>query len=108
MSLCYRLFVTTQGCDDNEKAFGIKERLRALLAEWYARKEISGYGVVSAMEPQDYLDYELDRELIEPVTHGAFPFVWVDLTYEADAPPHRLLEALAREYNLLLLDSYTA
>ena len=82
-----RLFATTQGCTSGETARELMRAAMAELAEIYERGVIAGYKLLVLKEEDDYEDQDLDRPLIERETGGAFPALYLNVTYRIDQTP---------------------
>jgi hypothetical protein len=81
-TLVSRTFVTRDGCANPDEARArIGELCRALDAR-YQRGELLGYESYVVASDDDYLDHDLEyvRALVETVTHGVLPFIWLNIT----------------------------
>lgn len=77
-----KTFVTRDGCASRDDAQAqVRELGRALDAR-YQRGELRGYESFVVASDDDYLDYDLEhvRSLVEPITRGALPFIWLNIT----------------------------
>jgi hypothetical protein len=82
-------FVTRVGCDSLAGAFETKVRVEKILSEWYEIGDILGYRIAALGHPEDFDDFDIDREFVESATNGALPVVYCSITTlpgDADAP----------------------
>jgi hypothetical protein len=104
-------FVTTQGCQDTGKALETTDRLEDMFSKWCTEKRIMGYTLFTGLVERNYETYNLDREMIERITHGAFPFIFLSVTFDREAVGHvsgyplELVEVV-QEYGFQLADSF--
>ncbi|MFD5748776.1 hypothetical protein [Streptomyces sp. NPDC127033] len=85
MGLQSRIFVTREGCDVPETAIDLVRRLGRQLAVHYKSGQLAGYETVAITELGDFENEEIDRELVESVTCGQLPAIYVNLTFELDS-----------------------
>ena len=81
-TLVSRPFLTRDACANPDEARArIGELCRALDAR-YQRGELLGYESYVVASDDDYLDHDLEyvRALVETVTHGVLPFIWLNIT----------------------------
>jgi hypothetical protein len=88
MTLTPRLYVTEQGVTDPGSALEVARELRAHFADLLAQDVISGYQVTPITSDEDFEEEDLPRELIEGVTEGRLPAVYVNMTYDDANPRH--------------------
>jgi hypothetical protein len=109
MRLGARVYVTTKGCEDDERALATRIALADLLAERLADGLLTGYEAADVASEEDLDHADLDPEHAEAVTGGRLPFVYANLTYDADDP--RQLDAdfgdVIRRFGLQLVRDLT-
>jgi hypothetical protein len=44
----------------------------------------AGYHGVALVEPDDFEEDDIDRDLVESVTHGRLPAIYLNITYDLD------------------------
>lgn len=67
-----------------EAAISTIRSLREALQPRLTAGTLAGYSAVALLEPDDFADEDIDPALVEPVTHGALPAVYLNLTYDLD------------------------
>ena len=110
MELRCRIYVTRQGCENNHKALETTEQLRGVLFRYYTEGRIEGYAIAPGLDEEDYDDHDIDQDLVEKITGGKFPFIFINITYDQkkvnlESQTLAPIEGLAQEYGLLLAAS---
>jgi hypothetical protein len=82
VTLVSKTFVTRDGCADADEARARVRELGTALDARYQRGELRGYESYVVASDDDYTDYDLEyvRPLVEAITHGALPFIWLNIT----------------------------
>jgi hypothetical protein len=88
MSLATKIYVTEQGATDPDSAIRVSRALGAHFADLLAQGLISGYQVTAITGDDQFEEDDLPRELIEGVTEGRLPAVYVNMTYDDADPRH--------------------
>jgi hypothetical protein len=84
-----RIYVTADGIADAASALALRARIAEALQRHLQDGLLSGYEVGSVTSEDQWADEGMDRDIIEPVTGGALPVVYVNLSYDADDPRQR-------------------
>jgi hypothetical protein len=87
MRLQARVFVTTEGCRDEEASHELMRAAAAVLEELHKRRVIAGYRLSAIVAEDDYEEQDLDRPLIERETAGVLPALFLNVTYRIDGDP---------------------
>lgn len=103
MSLACREYATRQGCDAVSTAIARREAIGDVLDAWLKENRIKGFEALFIRNQDDLIEYDLDEGSISEVTGGAFPFLWVNVTFESGKFDTSTLAPLEREYGLQLL-----
>lgn len=104
MNLQAWVYATTEGCDDRDAAVAlmrtVAERLRAI----EPRRPGLGADVIAVADAQDYDDFDVEPDLVAPVTAGRLPFVLLSLSFDLDVAPAGAaeLDALVAQYGFRL------
>lgn len=80
MDLVCEIFVSAREFDTDEEALSLMRRLGSRLSKLQKEGTLVGYQVVTLMESNDFDDEDVDRELVESVTGGRLPTIYVNLT----------------------------
>lgn len=65
----------------------VLEALRALeshLERRFKAESFAGYQAVALVEPDDFEEDDIDRDLVESVTQGRLPALYLNITYDLD------------------------
>lgn len=89
MRLGARIYATTGGFDDRASAIAVKDAIGDALAARRAAGLLAGYEATVIATDEDWEEQGLDREVIDDVTGGALPVIYVNVTYDADDPRQR-------------------
>jgi hypothetical protein len=106
MGLACREYVTRQGCDTMSTTIARREAIGDVLDAWLKEKRIRGFEALSIRNQEDLIEYDLDEGSIYEVTAGAFPFLWVNVTFESGKFDTSTLAPLERDYGLRLLSEF--
>ncbi|GAB3883198.1 hypothetical protein ACFQ1S_44655 [Kibdelosporangium lantanae] len=73
------------------KEYGTVEAALMALRELEAKLEakvdadsIAGFTIVALAEPDDFVEYDINRVQVESVTHGRLPTMRLNITYDLD------------------------
>jgi hypothetical protein len=89
MRLGARIYATTHGCEDRPCALAAKDAIAEALAQRRAAGLLAGYEATVIASDEDWEEQGLDREVIDAVTGGGLPVIYVNITYDADDPRQR-------------------
>jgi hypothetical protein len=84
-----RIYATTHGCEDRAYALAVKDAIAEKLAQRREAGLITGYEATAIGSDEDWEEQGLDREVIDEVTGGGLPVIYVNITYDADDPRQR-------------------
>jgi hypothetical protein len=87
MRLQSRIYITTQGCQDEVATRVLMDEATALLDELYDRGKLTGYKALVLTTDDDYAEQDIERELIVTDTSGQLPALYLNLTLSLDAGP---------------------
>ncbi|HET9622077.1 MAG TPA: hypothetical protein VFP84_11965 [Kofleriaceae bacterium] len=87
MRLQSRIYITTQGCQDELTTRALMDQATALLDELYDRGKLTGYKSHVLTSADDYAEQDLERDLIVADTGGKLPALYLNLTLSLDAGP---------------------
>jgi hypothetical protein len=106
MARAFAIYVTRHGADDAEATRETMFALGRELRPRYDDGRLAGFEVVAVLDDDDYVEYEIDREWLEEEQVGPPPFIYVEVTWEADRPAPDV-DDLVERYQLQLLGSVT-
>ncbi|GLZ02379.1 hypothetical protein [Actinoplanes sp. NBRC 103695] len=86
MNLECWIYATRQGCETPESAVSVVRRLGPRFRSWLDAGLIAGYQAVALTDPEELVERDLDPEILDPVTHGELPAIYLNLTYELGGP----------------------
>lgn len=86
MRLGARIYATTHGCEDRACALAVKDAIAEALAQRRADRLLTGYEATAIASDEEWELQGLDRELIDEVTGGGLPVIYVNITYDVDDP----------------------
>jgi len=94
------IYVTTEDLGDRPstlaKLHALGDRLRQLTVD----RPGLGYSAASLFDPASFEEEDVDRELVESVTSGKLPAIYLNLTYDLKriVPGDPLIEAILKDY----------
>jgi len=104
------IYATVDGCVDREATVAIMNAIADRLAAIAARNPALGFQVIPLVEPEDFDDFDVDAQLLAPVTRGRLPALTVNLSFDidrcADGDPE--IDALLAAHGMVLLASIPA
>lgn len=84
MNLACRIYVSRQEFETQEAVVDIKNALGSRLSSLLNNEIIAGYAVTILSETDDFDEEDIDREIVESVTAGHLPAIYVNVTYDID------------------------
>jgi hypothetical protein len=103
MNLQTRVYVTTVGCQDREATVAVMHAIGQRVRAIAARRPGLGWQAIALADEQDFEDFDVDRDLITPVTGGRLPVGNLNVSFDLDQGPagDPELDALVAEYGLV-------
>jgi hypothetical protein len=86
MSLATRIYVTEQGATDHDSTVRLAREIGADLHKLLDDGLLEGFQSVAITSEEHFEQDDLPRELVEGVTEGRLPAVYVNLTYDDENP----------------------
>lgn len=86
MRLSARIYATTHGFRDRAGAIVVKDEIGDALAQRRSAGLLAGYEATVIASDDDWEEEGLDREVLEEVTGGRQPFIYVNVTRDVDDP----------------------
>jgi hypothetical protein len=76
---------------DREAVIAQVAEMKAALDPLLDRGVFTGWAIDSLLTEDDFDDRDIDPELVEPITGGELPAIYLNITYDLDrnAPGHR-------------------
>ncbi|MFF8500695.1 hypothetical protein ACF07L_08560 [Streptomyces anulatus] len=109
MDLACEIFVSAREFDNDEEALNLMRRLGSRLSKLQKETALSGYQVVALTDPSDFDDEDVDLEIVESVTGGRLPTLYVNLTRQGGSSRGRddELAALFHEGGMVIALTYS-
>lgn len=99
------IYATTAGCADREATLAIMNAIADRLEVIAARNPALGWQVIPLVEAEDFDDFDVDAQLLAPVTGGRLPALNVNLSFDidrgVDGDPE--IDALLAAHGMVLL-----
>ncbi|MFC8828867.1 hypothetical protein ACFT9I_26360 [Streptomyces sp. NPDC057137] len=86
MNLSCEIFISEREFDTKDETVALMRNLGSRLSVLQAEEALAGYQVVALTDSGDFEDEDVDRELVESVTLGRLPAIYVNLTYFTGRP----------------------
>lgn len=79
-----------------DATIALVRRLREALRPHREAGTLEGFRAVAITEPDDFDEHDIDPDLVEHVTQGALPALYLNLTYDIDhqQPDHPAIASL--------------
>lgn len=78
------IYVANKEYGTYEAVIGALRELEAKLEEKVDAESIAGFTVVALTESDDFEEYDINRDVVERVTHGRLPTLRLNITYDLD------------------------
>ena len=99
------VYATTEGCADREATLAVMNAIAERLEAITTRNPGLGWQVIPLVEPEDFDDFDVDAQLLAPVTGGRLPALNVNLSFDidrcADGDPE--IDALLAAHGMVLV-----
>jgi len=97
------IYVLPMAGRDTDAVIAQVAGLKAALDPLLERGAFTGWAIDSLLTDDDYAEKDVDREFVEPITGGALPAIFLNLTYdlERNAPGDAEVDALIARTGLV-------
>ncbi|WP_406159572.1 hypothetical protein OG298_20445 [Streptomyces sp. NBC_01005] len=108
MNLFCKIFVSGREFETQDAAIDLMRSFGSRLASLLKSNALAGYRVVAITELDDFEEEDIDREIVESITIGRLPAIYINLTYDLDehSPDDRELGLILSESGMVLALSY--